>query len=109
MNIFTFIIFGFIGYWVYFSIKNEGIFWIPKMLLCFGGFALFMWSGYSLIQILWEPFLKSTSALGQLVKTAIFGLTYSMIFCSIAFKTVYKLLDKIEEKIEERMGKKPYK
>ena len=79
------------------------------MLLCFGSFALFIWGVAFLYPILWEPFLKSTSALGQLVKTAIFGLTYSMIFCSIAFKTVYKLLDKIEEKIEERMGKKPYK
>ena len=108
MNILTFIILGFIGYWVYFSIKNEGIFWIPKMLLCFGGFILFMWGGYSLYPILWEPFLKSTSAFGQLLKTVIVAFTYSIIFCSIAFKTLYKLLDKIEEKIEERMGKKPY-
>ncbi len=109
MNIFTFIILGFIGYWVYFSIKNEGIFWIPKMLLCFGGFAIFIWGVTSLYPILWEPFLKSTSAFGQLLKTAIFGLTYSIIFYSIAFKTLYKWLDKIDEKIEERMGKKPYK
>ena len=108
MNVFVFIILGFIGYWVYFSIKNEGIFWIPKMILCIGSFALFIWGGAFLIPILWEPLIKSTSALGQLVKTAIFGLTYSMIFCSIAFKTVFKWLDKIDEKIEERMGKKPY-
>ena len=108
MNVFVFIILGFIGYWVYFSIKNEGIFWIPKMILGIGSFALFIWGGAFLIPILWEPLIKSTSALGQLVKTAIFGLTYSMIFCSIAFQTVYKWLDKIDDKIEERMGKKPY-
>ena len=109
MNAITFIVFGFIAYWIYFSIKNEGIFWIPKTILCIGGFALFIWGGAFLYPILWEPFLKSTSALGQLVKTAIFGLTYSIIFCSIAFKTIYKLVDKIEEKIEERMGEKLYK
>ena len=108
MNILAFIVFGFIAYWIYFSIKNEGIFWIPKAVIAIGSFALFMWGVAFLYPLLWEPFLKSTSALGQLLKTAIFGLTYSMIFCSIAFKTVYKLLDKIEEKIEERMGKKPY-
>ena len=108
MTIFAFIIFGFIGYWVYFSIKNEGIFWIPKAVIAIGSFALFIWGITFLYPILWEPFLKSTSALGQLLKTAIVGLTYSMIYFSIAFKTVYKWLDKIEEKIEERMGKKPY-
>ena len=108
MNAITFIIFGFIAYWIYFSIKNEGIFWIPKMILGIGSFALFIWGGAFLIPILWEPFIKSTSALGQLVKTAIFGLTYSMIFSSIAFKTVFKWLDKIDDKIEERMSKKTY-
>tara|TARA_Y100001978_G_C23432659_1_gene309110 strand:- start:224 stop:553 length:330 start_codon:yes stop_codon:yes gene_type:complete len=108
MNAITFIVFGLIGYWIYFSIKKEGIFWIPKMILCIGGFALFIWGGASLIPILWEPFIKSTSALGQLIKTAIFGLTYSMIFSSIAFQTVFKWLDKIDDKIEERIGKKPY-
>ena len=64
-----------------------------------------------LFPFIWEPFLKSTSALGQLTKTIIFGIAYSTINCSLAMATIYKWVDKIDKKIEERIGNsnKPYK
>ena len=109
MNAITFIVFGFISYWIYFSIKKEGVLWIPKILLCIGGFVGFYWGITFFFSMLWEPFIKSTTVFGQLFKTGIVGLTYAMIYFPIAMATIYKWVEKIEEKIEERIGNKPYK
>ena len=40
MEFYYFIIFGLGGFWVYWSIKNEGILWIPRVIVNIGGFAL---------------------------------------------------------------------
>ena len=111
MKAITLIIFGLMGYWIYFSLKKEGILWIPKIILCIGGFVGFYWGITFLFPFIWQPFLKSTSALGQLTKTIIFGIAYSTIYCSLAMATIYKWGDKIDKKIEERISNSntPYK
>ena len=98
MNILTFIVFGFIAYWIYFSIKKEGIFWIPKAVIALGSFVLWMTLNYKVFNFfLSTPFYYFKSFIA------------GIIFAIIIFPISYRLLDLIEKKIEERVGKNPYK
>ena len=98
MNAITFIVLGLIGYWIYFSIKNEGIFWIPKAVLGLGSFGLWITLIFKVCNLL----LKTPYYFLGGIIAAILGAT-------IIFPISYRLLDAIEKKIEKRMGKKPYK
>jgi len=43
MEIYYLIIFGLGGLWVFFSIKNEGILWIPRAIVNIGSLVLFVY------------------------------------------------------------------
>ena len=95
--IISFLVFGLIGYWVYWSIKHEGIYWIPKISLSIGGFILFMGGLFKLYPLI--P--KNLFAYG------IFLVSYVAVTSLVAFGLI-PVIEAIENKIEERMGKKPY-
>ena len=91
------IVFGLIGYWVYWSIKHEGIYWIPKASLAIGGFILFIGGLFKLIPLIPK----------NLFANVIFLVTYVAVTCLVSFGLL-PVFEAIEKKIEERMGKKPY-
>ena len=109
MSAIALIIFGLVGWYVYYCVKNEGVYWIPKILLNTGAFVGFFWGIRFIFAYVYEPFIKSTSVLGQLVKTGIFSISYLIIYYACMYATYSKWIVRIEEKIEERVGKNPYK
>ena len=109
MSAIALIIFGLVGWYVYYCVKNEGGYWIPKILLNTGAFVGFFWCIRFIFPYVYEPFIKSTSVLGQLVKTGIFSIIYMIIYSVFISSPVYKLLIILEEKIKERVGSDPYK
>ena len=104
MSAIALIIFGLVGWYVYYCVKHEGVYWIPKILLSIGAFIGFFW-GITFV----FPYIKSTSVLGQLVKTGIFSISYLVIYYVCMYATFSKWIVRLEEKIEERVGKDPYK
>ena len=94
MSAITFIVFGFIGYWAYWSIKHEGIFWIPKTVSALG--SLFIWF-----------FLSMRYANGienNLVSILIIaGVGFLVMGVGVALVGIFGRL------IEKRVGKDPYK
>ena len=91
------LLFGLIGFWVYWSIKHEGIYWIPKAFLCFGSFGLFLFGVFKLSTLLPDNlFVSLILVIGYVAVTIIVGCV------------VYVLLEAIDETIKERMGKDPY-
>ena len=102
MGIAYFIGFCCVGYWIYFSIKKEGLLWIPKALTAIGFGVLFFWSVFAVGKVLAD---KDVSGI---LKFAYFigfvGFWYYM-----QMEIVMKLVDKFEEKIKERIGHDPYK
>ena len=94
MNALTFIVFGLISYWFYWSVKNEGIFWIPRTIAALGSFVLWMYLLFVIQPEINNNFLKILFAAGT-------GIIIFSIATNIALKC-----DKI---IEKRVGKNPYK
>ena len=94
MNALTFIIFGLIGYWIYWSVKHEGIFWIPRTASALGGFALWMYLIFQQGSQINNNFLQIVFIAG----TGIF----------IGFIS-YLIVESCNEMIEKRVGKNPYK
>ena len=109
MSAIALIIFGLVGWYAYYSVKHEGGYWIPKILLNTGAFVGFLWGIRFIYPYVYEPFIKSTSALGQLVKTGVVSISYLIIYFACMYATYSKWIVRIEEKIEERVGKDPYK
>ena len=59
MSALTSIIFGLVGFWVYYSVKHEGVFWIPRTTTAIGGFFLFVWMTFiiaSQVKLAWFAF-----------------------------------------------------
>ena len=95
MSAITLIVFGLIGFWVYWSVKHEGIFWIPKAIVAIGGFSLWITQMFKYLQ----KFQGNWPL--QLI---------AIIFVSVILLTTSNfLLDKIQKKIDERVGNDPYK
>ena len=109
MSAIALIIFGLVGWYVYYCVKHEGVYWIPKILLSIGAFIGFFWGITFVFPYIYEPFIKSTSVLGQFVKTGIFSISYLVIYYVCMYATFSKWIVRLEEKIEERVGKDPYK
>ena len=108
MSAFGLIIFGLVGWWVYYCVKREGVYWIPRFFLCLAAFVGFFWGITFIYPYIYEPFLKSNSALGELTKTVIFSSTYAIIYLFCIDATILKWVEILEKKIEERFGKNIY-
>ncbi len=70
MGLAWFIGFCCVGYWIYFSIKKEGILWIPRFVVCFGSFGLWFYLAlaiYPKIGIGWLQFLATIGTIIVLV------------------------------------------
>ena len=94
MDALTFIVFGFIALWAYWSIKHEGIFWIPRTVSALGGF--FFWLYLCIryggeIENGWLQFLFTSGTMAA---------TY---FVSGSLAGYFGSL------VEKRVGKNPYK
>ena len=93
MSILNLIIFGLVGFWFYYSVKHEGIYWIPRTAAALGGGLFYFWMVFQIVsqvQPLWF---------------AIF-----LVICGFVVFT--KICEKIvfwaDDKIEKRVGKDPY-
>ena len=94
MNALTFIVFGFIAYWSYWSIKHEGVFWIPKAVAALGGIALWIFSIFYIAS-------QINNSIVQVIFMAVTGIAIGWISNSIQ---IY-----CSKTIEKRVGKDPYK
>ena len=93
MEFYYFIIFGLGGLWVYYSIKNEGILWIPRIIVNLGSFALWAYLSlviYPKIGIGWLQFLATIGTIIGLVLVAL------------------PINDWLDEETLKRLGKEPY-
>ena len=93
MEFYYLIIFGLGGLWVYWSIKNEGILWIPRVIVNIGGFILWLYLTFT-------QYGKIDNKFFQII--AIAG---TMIVFSLVILPINKILDKETVK---RLGKEPY-
>ena len=93
MNALTFIIFGLIAYWVYYSVKHEGIFWIPRTATVLGSFVFYIWMTFKIVSQVkpsWLAFFVAMSSFGVL----------SVI--------TQRIVMWFEKEVEKRMGKNRY-
>ena len=93
MEIYYLIIFGLGGLWVYYSIKNEGILWIPRIIVNLGSFVLWAYLSlviYPKIGIGWLQFLATIGTIIGLVLVAL------------------PINDWLDEETVKRLGKEPY-
>jgi len=93
MSAITLIIFGLIGFWVYWSIKHEGIFWLPRTVAALGSFFIFLWMCFKI---------------GSQVKPAWFAFFVMMSSGGVLFFIVTKFVLWCDKKVEERVGENPY-
>ena len=94
MDALTFIVFGFIALWAYWSIKHEGIFWIPKTVSALGSFLLWI-----LLSMRYLDRIEN-----NLVSILIIaGLGFLVMGAGVALVGIFDRL------IEKRVGKDPYK
>ena len=93
MEFYYFIIFGLGGLWVYYSIKNEGILWIPRAIVNLGGFALWFYLVFSQYGKIDNKFFQIVASAGTII-----------VFVLIALP-INEMLD---EETVKRLGKEPY-
>ena len=93
MEFYYFIIFGLGGLWVYYSIKNEGILWIPRVIVNLGGFALWFYLVFSQYGKIDNKFFQIVASAGTII-----------VFVLIALP-INEMLD---EETVKRLGKEPY-
>ena len=94
MDALTFIVFGFIAYWAYWSIKHEGIFWIPRTVSALG--SLFLWV---LLSMRYADGIEN-------------NLVSILIIAGVGFLVMgvgLTLVGIFDRLIEKRVGKDPYK
>ena len=93
MNALAFVVFGLIGYWVYYSVKHEGIYWIPRTAAAIGGFLFYIWmiiKIFNQVQPTWVAIFLVICA--------------SIVLTKIAEKIVFWA----DNKIKKKVGKDPY-
>ena len=93
MEFYYFIIFGLGGLWVFYSIKNEGILWIPRVIVNLGGFALWFYLAFSQYGKIDNKFFQIVANAGTII-----------VFVLIALP-INEMLD---EETVKRLGKEPY-
>tara|TARA_B100001093_G_scaffold510631_1_gene576873 strand:+ start:570 stop:941 length:372 start_codon:yes stop_codon:yes gene_type:complete len=94
MDALTFIVFGFIALWAYWSIKHEGIFWIPRTVSALGGIALWIYITFVHFNKIENGFLQLICIGGSMAVITIVSSKLVMYFDSL---------------VEKRVGKDPYK
>ena len=93
MEFYYFIIFGLGGFWVYWSIKNEGILWIPRVIVNIGGFALWGYLTFTQYGKIDNKFFQILAIAGTII-----------VLVAIALP-INEFLDELTVK---RLGKEPY-
>ena len=93
MEFYYFIIFGLGGLWVYYSIKNEGILWIPRVIVNIGGFILWFYLAFTQYGKIDNKFFQIVANAGTII-----------VFVLIALP-INEMLD---EETVKRLGKEPY-
>ena len=93
MEFYSFIIFGLGGLWVYWSIKNEGILWIPRVIVNIGGFGLWVYLTFVHYSKIENNILFVLAMAATLIPLVLFALLINTI---------------LDEATEKRLGKKPY-
>ena len=93
MEFYYLIIFGLGGLWVYWSIKNEVILWIPRVIVNIGGFILWLYLTFTQYGKIDNKFFQIIAIAGTMI---VFGLV---------ILPINKMLDKETVK---RLGKEPY-
>ena len=94
MDAFTLVIFGIVGYWVYYSVKHEGVIWIIRTATILGSFVFYIWMTFKIVtqvQPAWLGFFVGMSSFAVL----------SIIF--------YRIVMCCEDEIEKRVGSDPHK
>ena len=93
MSILNLIIFGLVGFWFYYSVKHEGVFWIPRTATALGSFFIFIWMCFKI---------------ASQVKPAWFAFFVMMSSAGVLMTVVTKFVLWCDKKVEERVGKDPY-
>ena len=93
MEFYYLIIFGLGGFWVYWSIKNEGILWIPRAIVNIGGFVLFFYLTFVHYSKIENNILFVLAMAATLIPLVLFALLINTI---------------LDEATEKRLGKEPY-
>ena len=93
MEFWYLIIFGLGGFWVYWSIKNEGILWIPRVIVNIGGFTLWGYLTFTQYGKIDNKFIQLIAIAGTMI-----------VFVLVALP-INEILDKETVK---RLGKEPY-
>ena len=94
MSILNLIIFALVGYWVYYSVKHEGIFWIPRTATVLGSFVFYIWMTFKIV---------------SQVKPSWLALFVGMSSFAVLSIIVYRIVIWCENEIEKRVGVDPYK
>ena len=93
MGLAWFIGFCCVGYWIYFSIKNEGILWIPRAIVNLGSFVLWMYLIFTQYGKIDNKFFQILATSGTII-----------VLVAIALP-INEFLDELTLK---RLGKEPY-
>ena len=93
MEFYYFIIFGLGGLWIYHSISNEGILWIPRAIVNLGSFVLWMYLIFTQYGKIDNKFFQILATSGTII-----------VLVAIALP-INEFLDELTLK---RLGKEPY-
>jgi len=94
MDAFTLVICGIVGFWVYYSVKHEGVIWIIRTATVLGSFVFFIWM---------------TFKINTQVNPAWFGFFVTMSSGAVLMIIVWRIVMWCENEIERRVGSEPYK
>ena len=67
MGIAYFIVFCCVGYWIYFSIKKEGLLWIPRIIVNLGSFVLWGYLSLVIYPKIWVGRLQLLASIGTII------------------------------------------
>ena len=79
MEFYYLIIFGLGGLWAYWSIKKEGIFWIPRAIVNIGGFGLWMYLTFEYYSKIENNILFVLAMAATLIPLVLFALLINTI------------------------------
>tara|TARA_R100000734_G_C3262794_1_gene60979 strand:- start:274 stop:669 length:396 start_codon:yes stop_codon:yes gene_type:complete len=94
MDVFTLVICGIVGFWVYWSVKHEGVIWIIRTATVLGSGVFFIWMTFK-IQTQLNP--------------AWFAFFVNMSSFAVLSIIVWRIVMWCENEIERRVGSDPYK
>ena len=94
MDVFTLVICGIVGFWVYYSVKHEGVIWLIRTATVLGSFVFFIWMVFKI---------------ATQVNPAWFGFFVTMSSGAVLMIIVWRIVMWCENEIERRVGSDPYK